>query len=486
MKASIKEQAASDLRVSLAKRKIFNAMEGLERDQQRSVLSQVLQMEEDKSGKLQALQKELANANTPEAILKVAERSDAVNGGNLREYTLSQMLLLSSKKRAAEEAIGGTNGTHEILKRAQNNLAYPGRSQAKDVVREGEDLRAQIAELNREHAAKAIEFESIAGISFYEWRERIVRAAKEAAMPPLTSANNVEVGLMGIAHVCSAADFDGMVDAIGETLAGIHATVARQREYSRNLMEMVTAGDTALCADVSLFATWWRESSYAKLEVGHKLAASLCLTDVPEELTPKMPWPAWSLIVPDGLLGELARIWVLDAEDLHAGKRRQVFLLVDRHGRHPGKIGEVENEMIHSLVYGAALALSNPEDFRKERHHKPSARSAKGRTGGAPDLTSARFLLSAAVKVDLREHVRAALDDERAGRRRGSSPKVQFLVRGHWRNQAHGPGLTLRTPKWIFPFWKGPEAARILLRTHRVEDHVTETIVSTIDPKERN
>lgn len=34
---------------------------------------------------------------------------------------------------------------------------------------------------------------------------------------------------------------------------------------------------------------------------------------------------------------------------------------------------------------------------------------------------------------------------------------VQWLVRGHWRQQAHGPGRSLRKPKWIAPHVKGPD-----------------------------
>ena len=33
----------------------------------------------------------------------------------------------------------------------------------------------------------------------------------------------------------------------------------------------------------------------------------------------------------------------------------------------------------------------------------------------------------------------------------------RWIVRGHWRNQAYGPGLTLRKLKYIFPFVKGPD-----------------------------
>jgi hypothetical protein len=50
-----------------------------------------------------------------------------------------------------------------------------------------------------------------------------------------------------------------------------------------------------------------------------------------------------------------------------------------------------------------------------------------------------------------------------------NSPAVRFLVRGHWRNQAHGEGRSLRTFKWIEPFWKGPEMAEIVNKPYRVD-----------------
>jgi hypothetical protein len=45
----------------------------------------------------------------------------------------------------------------------------------------------------------------------------------------------------------------------------------------------------------------------------------------------------------------------------------------------------------------------------------------------------------------------------------------RFVVRGHWRNQAHGAGLQLRRRKWIAPHYKGPETAvEALTRTYEV------------------
>jgi hypothetical protein len=43
------------------------------------------------------------------------------------------------------------------------------------------------------------------------------------------------------------------------------------------------------------------------------------------------------------------------------------------------------------------------------------------------------------------------------------------IVRGHWRQQAHGPARALRKTLWIQPFWKGPEESRVLLRTYKAD-----------------
>ncbi|MGW5670276.1 hypothetical protein [Micromonospora sp. NPDC003776] len=41
----------------------------------------------------------------------------------------------------------------------------------------------------------------------------------------------------------------------------------------------------------------------------------------------------------------------------------------------------------------------------------------------------------------------------------------RFWVSGHWRNQAHGPGRSLRRPVYIHPFLRGPDDAPIKLST---------------------
>jgi hypothetical protein len=45
---------------------------------------------------------------------------------------------------------------------------------------------------------------------------------------------------------------------------------------------------------------------------------------------------------------------------------------------------------------------------------------------------------------------------------------VRFIVRGHWRNQACGPGLSERRLVWIKPYYKGPEMADLVNRPYKV------------------
>lgn len=213
----------------------------------------------------------------------------------------------------------------------------------------------------------------------------------------------------------------------------------------------------AKLTDDSMFERLWLQSAFARLEIGHQLAAALCCTDVPEHVEVRAPWAAWSLIVPDGLLDPWAgsRVWCLGTEWIATVRK-------DGHVEPPapGLVGD----MVRSLIRGACLAITEPENHRKPVS-KASHSHGTNRHSGAPNFEQARFLLAKPVSIDLREHVAAA-----AAGRTHSAPKVQFLVRGHWREQAHGPKLSLRKTLWIEPFWKGPEESRILLRSHAVKE----------------
>jgi len=50
----------------------------------------------------------------------------------------------------------------------------------------------------------------------------------------------------------------------------------------------------------------------------------------------------------------------------------------------------------------------------------------------------------------------------------GRTINCRFMVRGHWRNQAYGPGRSKRKLLWIKPFWKGPKNAAELVQRYIV------------------
>lgn len=79
---------------------------------------------------------------------------------------------------------------------------------------------------------------------------------------------------------------------------------------------------------------------------------------------------------------------------------------------------------------------------------EPRVRKAIARTGKrVPDVT----LIELRRRYMPRDHGDAPSP--------GRNYRVQWVVDGHWRNQAHGPGRADRKKIWIAPFTKGPEGA---------------------------
>lgn len=318
--------------------------------------------------------------------------------------------------------------------------------------------------------------------------DEVRAAAREMILPPLLTPNNIEVAMMSLAR------FAAFTEA-GDT-AGVNAfwqhSEDRQafREDTRvqGLLSMIGFGIT------------WRENGFARLELGHKLAAALMFTDCKD--TVQAPWGAWSLILPDGLLGEveIRRIWCV-------GDRPAVLLIkvgdqtgplelalfngddpedqavrmfaYSQNNDDPKLKAAIEAQgpeylsklvfalpLVQNLVRGVCLALSNPSEWRKPDYYgKPSGSDIKKPSQHKELPVGERYVLGQPVKIDLREEV---LEHVRTGRVGGSSPTKLFLVRGHWRRQAHGPKmLFLRKTIWVEPFWKGPEDARVLLRTYQ-------------------
>lgn len=102
------------------------------------------------------------------------------------------------------------------------------------------------------------------------------------------------------------------------------------------------------------------------------------------------------------------------------------------------------------------LCLYVAENGRGEQlGRRPQAGRGSSGPSSSPDV----WVLGREVKLDrnLMDAAKAWTDSKspRKSAHEGWRLRERFTVRGHWRNQAHGPGRVLRTMKWIAPYWKG-------------------------------
>lgn len=80
-----------------------------------------------------------------------------------------------------------------------------------------------------------------------------------------------------------------------------------------------------------------------------------------------------------------------------------------------------------------------------------------------------RIVLGGNVRIQRHEGEEGAQDSGTNGGGRAGGPLwVRTRVSGHWRNQPHGPGKTLRKLIFIAPFWRGPEDAPVSAPRHEV------------------
>jgi hypothetical protein len=250
---------------------------------------------------------------------------------------------------------------------------------------------------------------------------------------------------------------------------------------------------------MTLTFTVWASAGLQSVVVSHKLAAALMATTARGALDGvKLPWPSFELQVPPGLVatssGDVTSVYVAETPDWIPINRTARTCGVTVLYNDPVSLGHVSLPSIAALSDGdslSALELSNglgmPFDHSEDqelrvrqlllrlvvgvvllintaRADKPLAypqHPTRPEKRGVPRANVHQ--LKRETTIDCRQMV---YDYARGTRR--SSPSVVTLVRGHWRQQPHGPGRTLRRATWLEPFWRGegPVSARVTkLRT---------------------
>jgi hypothetical protein len=285
---------------------------------------------------------------------------------------------------------------------------------------------------------------------------RVREATSRIITPSQTSAGNAEVLMMNAMWWYHA------VDALGPGASG-HVMATMQHELGPAKLGLLDAMLDS--QNVQTFGRAWRRSGFARLDVPHKLAAGLMLTDAPKYT--KMPWEAVSISVPDGLCEPIRRLWVIEQKD-GGGEYPYVVSAVAANGiitgtRNNRLIEDLTDEraqLLECYVRGVLLCVTDAKSCHAGKHGRSSS---KGKRSGP--VAGELYRIGDTIEIDFRSAVQEVWSGEKR-----EGPKVQFVVRGHWRNQACGPGRSERRETWIRPFWKGDSEMRVLLRRHGLKD----------------
>lgn len=120
---------------------------------------------------------------------------------------------------------------------------------------------------------------------------------------------------------------------------------------------------------------------------------------------------------------------------------------------------------VSRVVIGAGIYAVDPanrSDYVRRRN--PLAKSRRTKPGQQPWREPTEWIIGKAISIprEMRDATVEATGPSRVGWR----VKNRFVVKGHPRNQACGPGMLEHRTIWIKPYWKGPEHGPALQRCY--------------------
>jgi len=115
---------------------------------------------------------------------------------------------------------------------------------------------------------------------------------------------------------------------------------------------------------------------------------------------------------------------------------------------------------VRQIVFGAlAYATAIPTATTPV----PSENTRASRRPGEP--SAKRWEIGRTIKID-HNLVRSVRSGSRDVLYR---LKHRHIVRGHYKQQVHGPQRSLRKTLWISPYWVGPEDGAALVHTYKLD-----------------
>lgn len=241
-----------------------------------------------------------------------------------------------------------------------------------------------------------------------------------------------------------------------------------------------------------LSAFRWVGCGLPVVTMGHKYAAALLATTVPEEVYEHviLPWRAFAIQVPDNLLfcdsnrgglSQVRSIMVQRLDESAASKWVYIALtenvllwrfcpdikdlLLERLTTNVYEnlsfmldINDIDSRvsaMIGRLIVNSCLAMSDPSNLKgpSTSSRKPGCKGKRRQEREEPSMRT--YVLGKTITLDCRNAVAAYCRGDR------QPPSVQVLVRGHWKMQPCGAGRYQRKLIHVEPYWRGPQDAPI-------------------------
>lgn len=130
---------------------------------------------------------------------------------------------------------------------------------------------------------------------------------------------------------------------------------------------------------------------------------------------------------------------------------------VEKNGKSDPRIPKEEKAMqiaIRRLIINLSLYIAEYGKGKKVRNFNKKKRKSKRKKFNLqkPEV----WIIGKEIKID-NNLIESAKVCDLPSKRDQWKIKSRFTVRGHWRNQAYGPGRAQRKRIWIQPHWKGPE-----------------------------
>lgn len=244
----------------------------------------------------------------------------------------------------------------------------------------------------------------------------------------------------------------------------------------------------------------WGQCGRPAYQLTHSLAAALMLTEPPpmqEGEILELPARTFCLILPPGIVPVFKKgtqewadlVWVNQSKNVHVGSEEEEdffrWLVECRsvsvwRDRKPSDLYNQDDER-QTMIEGAELvpeddvclwnglklvrnfcswlqatdALKNYQGQSRQSKRKKKKSSSKVKFK-KPRAKVYQLGRGVEVSQELREMASEIALGRSKHAREGWKLRAQHLVRGHWRNQAHGPQRSMRKLIWIEPHTRGP------------------------------